>query len=103
MAFFFFVFIIVATSTALNDALREEVQRLKIATGQIQNVNGNAFNRGPQQPSSFFTHSQQMHHMGHQTQQVHLTQLSPNGPPSGGQSPHDHGSMDFIRGSNNNL
>ncbi|ONK77537.1 uncharacterized protein A4U43_C02F7600 [Asparagus officinalis] len=31
---------------ALNDALREEVQRLKIATGQIPNINGNAFNRG---------------------------------------------------------
>ncbi|XXG78158.1 hypothetical protein AAC387_Pa08g2159 [Persea americana] len=89
---------------ALNEALREEVQRLKIATGQIQNVNGNAFNRGSQQSTSFFSHSQQMHHMGgHQTQQVHLAQLSANGPTAGGQSPHGHGSMDFMRGSNNNI
>lgn len=89
---------------ALNEALREEVQRLKIATGQIQNVNGNAFNRGSQQSTSFFSHSQQMHHMGgHQTQQVHLAQVSPNGPTAGGQSPHGHGSMDFMRGSNNNI
>ncbi|EEF29374.1 hypothetical protein RCOM_1170820 [Ricinus communis] len=30
---------------ALNEALREEVQRLKIATGQIPAVNGNLFGR----------------------------------------------------------
>ena len=42
---------------ALNEALREEVQRLKIATGQITAVNGNPFNRGlaPQFPSHQIT------------------------------------------------
>ncbi|KAK8951774.1 Transcription factor VIP1 [Platanthera zijinensis] len=45
---------------ALNEALREEVQRLKIATGQLPSVNGNPFNRGFQQSaaSQFFAHQQ---------------------------------------------
>ncbi|KAM6581127.1 hypothetical protein CsatA_004901 [Cannabis sativa] len=51
---------------ALNEKLREEVQRLKIATGQVPSVNDNMFNRGlaPQ----FSSHQPGMHHFGsHQT------------------------------------
>ncbi|XP_057468621.1 transcription factor VIP1-like [Actinidia eriantha] len=43
---------------ALNEALREEVQRLKIATGQIPAANGNPFNRAL--PPQFSSHQQQM-------------------------------------------
>ncbi|XP_031258350.1 transcription factor VIP1-like [Pistacia vera] len=53
---------------ALNEALREEVQRLKIATGQIPAVNGSPFGRGL--PPQFSTHQPALHHFGgHQTQQ----------------------------------
>lgn len=34
---------------AINEALREEVQRLKLATGQAPFVNGSAFSRGTPQ------------------------------------------------------
>lgn len=39
-------------STALSEALKEEVQRLRIAAGQVASINGNLFNRPPQYPSS---------------------------------------------------
>eukprot|EP00262_Sarcandra_glabra_P012162 TRINITY_DN307_c0_g1_i1.p1 TRINITY_DN307_c0_g1~~TRINITY_DN307_c0_g1_i1.p1 ORF type:complete len:304 (+),score=45.30 TRINITY_DN307_c0_g1_i1:86-913(+) len=80
---------------ALNEALRDEVQRLKIETGQIQAVNGMSFNRGLHQSASpFFSQSQQLHHMGgHQTQQLPVSRSSPNSQNLSGQSPHN--SMDF--------
>lgn len=55
---------------ALNEALREEVQRLKIATGQIPTINGNPYNRGL--PPQFSAH----HHFGAQQnqQQVRMPQ-----------------------------
>ncbi|CAL9055413.1 unnamed protein product [Musa banksii] len=46
---------------ALNDALREEVQRLKIATGQLPSANGNPFNGGLQHSvSNYYAHPQQL-------------------------------------------
>ncbi|KAG7028485.1 Transcription factor VIP1 [Cucurbita argyrosperma subsp. argyrosperma] len=36
----------------LSEALKEEVQRLRIAAGQVPLINGNPFNRPPQYPSS---------------------------------------------------
>lgn len=68
---------------ALNDALRDEVQRLKIETGHIPAVNGNAFNRGL--PPQFSPYHQASHHFGsHQTQQqqsqaqLHMPQSTGN-------------------------
>ncbi|CAN6362341.1 unnamed protein product [Urochloa humidicola] len=84
---------------ALNDALREEVQRLKIAAGQVPNMNGNPFNGGlpqqqqqqQQQMASYFSQPQQMQYFGsHQGQHQHHRNSS-NG---GGQSLSD--SMDFM-------
>ncbi|XP_022158542.1 transcription factor VIP1-like [Momordica charantia] len=37
---------------ALSEALKEEVQRLRIAAGQVPSINGNPFNRPPQYSSS---------------------------------------------------
>ncbi|KAJ4952914.1 hypothetical protein NE237_029746 [Protea cynaroides] len=72
---------------ALNDALREEVQRLRIATGQVF-VNGNSFSRGS--PPSFFPAAQPLNHFGnHQAQQQFRTQSSPNGQTRGGQTQQD--------------
>ncbi|CAN6330619.1 unnamed protein product [Urochloa humidicola] len=89
---------------ALNEALREEVQRLKIAAGQAVNMNGNPFNGGVQQqiPSYFMQQQQQQPQMsyfsGHQAQhhnQNHHRQSPSNGGQSlSGQSLND--SMDFI-------
>lgn len=73
---------------ALNEALREEVQRLKIAAGQAVNMNGNPFNGGLQQqiPSYFMQpqppQQQQMAYFGghqgqHRNQNHH--QQSPSG------------------------
>jgi hypothetical protein len=90
----------------LNEALREEVQRLKIAAGQAVNMNGNPFNGGIQQqmPSYFMQQQQQQHQQqmsyfgGHQPQhhnQNHHHQSPSNGGQSlSGQSLND--SMDFI-------
>jgi hypothetical protein len=80
---------------ALNDALREEVQRLKIAAGQVPSMNGNPYNRGlpqqQQQMASYFSQPQQMQYFGgHQGQHQHHRNSS-NG---GGQSLSD--SMDFM-------
>nr|ACG42662.1 transcription factor RF2b [Zea mays] len=85
---------------ALNDALREEVQRLKIATGQVPNINGNPFNGGlpqqqQQQVPSYFSQPQGMQyfssHQGQHQHPNHHPQSSSNG---GGQSLSD--SMDFM-------
>ncbi|PKA47010.1 Transcription factor VIP1 [Apostasia shenzhenica] len=63
---------------ALNEALRDEVQRLKIATAQIPNVNGShPFSREFQQSTSpFFAQPQQQlpKHGDHQAQQLHSSQ-----------------------------
>ncbi|TVU26770.1 hypothetical protein EJB05_29331 [Eragrostis curvula] len=81
---------------ALNDALREEVQRLKIAAGQVPNMNGNPFNGGlpqqqqnQQQMASYFSQPQQMQYFGGQRPN-HQPQNSSNG----GRSLND--SMDFM-------
>jgi len=83
---------------ALNDALREEVQRLKIAAGQVPNMNGNPFNGGlpqqqqqQQQMASYFSQPQQMQYFGGHQGQHHHHRTSSNG---GGQSLSD--SMDFM-------
>ncbi|XP_039125122.1 transcription factor VIP1 [Dioscorea cayenensis subsp. rotundata] len=81
---------------ALNDALREEVQRLKIATGQMANMNGTTMNRGLQQSAApYFPHQQQLHNQsGHHNQQLQGSHQSPNGQALSDQSLHD--SMDFM-------
>jgi len=78
---------------ALNETLRDEVQRLKIATGQIPAANGNPFGRGlpPQFPSQpqIFQHfnnnlAQQAQHQNNQgqqaqrQQQLHMSQSTTN-------------------------
>ncbi|XP_042481855.1 transcription factor VIP1-like [Macadamia integrifolia] len=75
---------------ALNETLREEVQRLRIATGQGPVMNGNSFTRGGL-PPPFFSPSQPLSHFGnHQTQQQQLrTQSSPNGQNLRGQPQQD--------------
>ncbi|KAJ1274429.1 hypothetical protein BS78_05G061000 [Paspalum vaginatum] len=82
---------------ALNDALREEVQRLKIAAGQVQNMNGNRFNGGQQQQqmASYFSQPQQMQYFsGHQGQHHHSNHQPQNSSNGSGQSLSD--SMDFM-------
>nr|TKS18696.1 transcription factor VIP1-like [Populus alba] len=71
---------------ALNEALREEVQRLKIATGQVPAVNGNPFNRAL--PPQFSSH-QGLQTFGNQQtqQQLHMPQPSTTGQTHNGQ-PH---------------
>ncbi|XP_021284567.1 transcription factor VIP1 [Herrania umbratica] len=72
---------------ALNDALREEVQRLKIQAGQMSAMNGNPFNRGL--PPQFLPHQAAPHHFsGHQTtqqQQQQMPQSSTNNQTLNGQ------------------
>ncbi|KAL1820185.1 hypothetical protein ACET3Z_015054 [Daucus carota] len=64
---------------ALNERLREEVQRLKMETGQGPAVNGNNFNRGlpPQFASQtqFSSRPQSYHFGNHQAQQFQQQQL----------------------------
>ncbi|AQK58859.1 Transcription factor VIP1 [Zea mays] len=83
---------------ALNDALREEVQRLKIAAGQVPNMNGNPFNGGlsqQQQMPSYFSQPQQMQYFsGHQGQHHHPKHDPQNSSNGGGQPLSD--SMDFM-------
>lgn len=91
---------------ALNDALREEVQRLKIAAGQAPNMHGNPFNGGQQQMQqqqmpNYFSQQQQMqmHYLGghqgqHQNHQNHQQSSSNGGQSLSGQSLSD--SMDFM-------
>uniref|UniRef100_A0ACD5XZ36 Uncharacterized protein n=1 Tax=Avena sativa TaxID=4498 RepID=A0ACD5XZ36_AVESA len=71
---------------ALNDALREEVQRLKIAAGQAPNMNGNPFNGGLQQIPSYF--SQQQQRQQQQQQQQHMAYLG--GHQTQGHHPNHH-------------
>ncbi|WVZ53215.1 hypothetical protein U9M48_004188 [Paspalum notatum var. saurae] len=82
---------------ALNDALREEVQRLKIAAGQVQNMNRNRFNGGQQQQqmASYFAQPQQMQYFsGHQGQHHHSNHQPQNSSNGSGQSLSD--SMDYM-------
>ncbi|KAK1361321.1 Transcription factor VIP1 [Heracleum sosnowskyi] len=58
---------------ALNERLREEVQRLKIETGQSPASNGNSFNRGLQ--PQFSSHPQSYHFGNQQAQQFQQQQL----------------------------
>lgn len=83
---------------ALNEALREEVQRLKIATGQLPNANGNRFNGGIQQSvPNYYSQPQQLRPpSGRQVQHLHP---SPTQMTSNGQSLNVHSSgdpMDFM-------
>ncbi|URE49257.1 hypothetical protein MUK42_14474 [Musa troglodytarum] len=83
---------------ALNEALREEVQRLKIATGQLPNANGNPFNGGIQQSvPNYYSQPQQLRPpSGRQVQHLHPspTQMSSNGQSLNAHSPSDP--MDFM-------
>uniref|UniRef100_A0A0A9DCM7 Uncharacterized protein n=1 Tax=Arundo donax TaxID=35708 RepID=A0A0A9DCM7_ARUDO len=83
---------------ALNDALREEVQRLKIAAGQAPNMNRNPFNGGlhqqQQQMASYFSQPQQMQYFGGHQGQHHRPNHLPQNSSNGGQSLND--SMDFM-------
>lgn len=94
----FMLLIVFGSCTALNEALREEVQRLKIATGQLPNINGNCFSGGLQQTvPPYFSHSQQLPHLsGHQAQHYHQSpsQSSSNGQSVSGLSMSD--SMDIM-------
>ncbi|XP_042435968.1 transcription factor VIP1-like [Zingiber officinale] len=75
---------------ALNEALREEVQRLRIATGQVPNASGDHFNGVFQQSiSNYYSHSQQL-------PPIHpsKTQSSCNGQTPSVHSPNDP--MDFM-------
>ncbi|KAK9110470.1 hypothetical protein Sjap_018530 [Stephania japonica] len=74
----------------LNDALKDEVQRLKIATGQAPAINGNSFNRGlsgsflsPLQPLHNFNNPQNQHH-----QQLNVSPSSINNQSHGGPLQH---------------
>lgn len=62
---------------ALNEALREEVQRLKMATGQIPNGNENTFNRGFDHSNPpFYARLQKLPSQGanlQAQQQLHMT------------------------------
>lgn len=76
---------------ALNEKLKEEVQRLRIQAGQVSAMNGNPFNRGlsPQ----YLTHQPAPHHFGvlqtpqqqQQQQQLQMPHSSTNNPTLNGQ------------------
>lgn len=81
--------------TALNEALREEVQRLKIATGQIPAANGNPFGRGL--PPQFPAHQQAMHNFGGpQTQQQQQQQQQQVPQPSTNNQTHGQSRPNFM-------
>ncbi|XP_049935331.1 transcription factor RF2b-like isoform X2 [Nymphaea colorata] len=87
---------------ALNEALREELQRLNIVTGEVPSVNGNAFNRSLPQPNTsfFLPNHQQLHHFGGtQIQQPQMSPQIPNGQPLVDHS--QQNSMDFVNASGN--
>nr|GMC54572.1 transcription factor VIP1-like [Ipomoea batatas] len=68
---------------ALNEALKDELQRLKIAAGQAQSANGNSMNRGlgPQ----LHPQSQAFAHFGnHEAQQLHMPRPTTSMPNVGG-------------------
>ncbi|KAK9111256.1 hypothetical protein Scep_018775 [Stephania cephalantha] len=73
---------------ALNEALKDEVQRLKIATGQAPAVNGNSFNRvlsgsflSPSQPLHNFNIPQNQHHQPLNMSASSINNQSHGGPP----------------------
>ncbi|XP_022768008.1 transcription factor VIP1-like [Durio zibethinus] len=73
---------------ALNEALREEVQRLKIQAGQMSAMNRNPFNRGL--PPQFLPHQPTPHHFAvqqtiQQQQQLQMPQSSTNNQTLNGQ------------------
>ncbi|KAM7507885.1 hypothetical protein LguiA_018338 [Lonicera macranthoides] len=79
---------------ALNETLREEVQRLKIATGQIPPVNGNSYNRGL--PPQYSSHQQTFHQFSNlqiqqqqqqQQQQLQMSHTSTNNQTRNGPQP----------------
>eukprot|EP00252_Welwitschia_mirabilis_P000199 TRINITY_DN10180_c0_g1_i3.p1 TRINITY_DN10180_c0_g1~~TRINITY_DN10180_c0_g1_i3.p1 ORF type:complete len:379 (-),score=92.38 TRINITY_DN10180_c0_g1_i3:807-1943(-) len=77
---------------ALNEALREKVQRLKIATGQIASNNTNSFSMiptGQQMPLNhpFFPQGQQSHHMNQQFQSFQHSSNSFSGQSGSGHDP----------------
>ncbi|URE12466.1 hypothetical protein MUK42_28797 [Musa troglodytarum] len=78
---------------ALNEAMREEAQQLKIATGQLPTANGNPFDGGPpHHASSIYSHPQQLPPLGgRQAQHPHpsQTQSSSNGQSPGVRPPND--------------
>ncbi|XP_042378946.1 transcription factor VIP1-like [Zingiber officinale] len=79
---------------ALNETLREEVQRLKIVTGQLPNANGNHFNGGLQQSvSNYYSLMPQLPpRNGRQAQHLHPSQSqasSNNQPTKPPHSPND--------------
>lgn len=77
------VFYGLLVAAALNEALREEVQRLKIATGQIPAANGNPFGRGlppqfPSQPQMFQHFNNNQAQPAQHQQQLHMSQSTTN-------------------------
>ncbi|CAK9174030.1 unnamed protein product [Ilex paraguariensis] len=77
---------------ALNETLREEVQRLKIAAGQMTAINGNNFNRAL--PPQFSSHQQAFHHFGNphtqqsqQQQQLHVPRSNSDNQTLSGEPP----------------
>ncbi|CAL9762411.1 unnamed protein product [Musa acuminata subsp. burmannicoides] len=72
-----------------NEAMREEVQRLKIATGQLPTADGNPLNRGLlHHASNYYSHPQQLPPLsGRQAQHPHPSQTQSS---SSGQSPSVH-------------
>lgn len=65
---------------ALNETLREEVNRLKIETGQVPPLNGNSYNQAL--PPQFSSHPQMynnfINHQGYQAQQQQPTRIPPS-------------------------
>ncbi|CAL9183279.1 unnamed protein product [Musa hybrid cultivar] len=62
---------------APNEAMKEEVQRLKIATGQLPTADGNPLNRGLlHHASNYYSHPQQLPPLsGRQAQHPHPSQM----------------------------
>ncbi|XP_008785820.1 transcription factor VIP1-like [Phoenix dactylifera] len=81
---------------ALNETLRQEIQRLKIAAGEISMVDGNTFNREIQQAASpYISHPQQLpSQTGYQALQFHGSQPSFSVQSGSAQTPQDP--MDFM-------
>ncbi|KAG1327948.1 transcription factor VIP1 [Cocos nucifera] len=81
---------------ALNETLRQEIQRLKLVTGEISTVNGNTFNRDIQPSvSPYISHPQQLpSQTGYQAHQFHGSQPSFNVQSGSAQTPSDP--MDFM-------
>ncbi|XP_010519397.1 PREDICTED: transcription factor VIP1-like [Tarenaya hassleriana] len=74
---------------ALNEALRGELKRLKVAAGEIPPGNGNAYNRA--QPPQFSAQQRTMHQFG-----AHKSQNVTNSPSGSNGQPLDPSFMDFT-------